>query len=77
MANIIESSNTVRDIVEEVEDVNRYCDILRKLDMPTMTIDGQKRPVTTDIYQSIECCLERYRELLLDTKLYKGVKDGR
>ena len=71
MANIIESSDCVRDIVEEVEDINRYCDILRKLDMPTMTIDGQKRPVA-DIYQNIECCLERYREILLDTKLYKG-----
>ena len=73
MANFIESSDSVRDIVEEVEDINNYCDTLKKLDTPKIEIDG-KFYENYHLYNKIIGCLERYKEILLDTKLYKGDK---
>ena len=75
MANIIESSDSVRDIVEEIEDINRYCDILRKLDGPSITgEDGKSYCPDYQLYNKIIGCLDQYKEILLDIKLYKGDK---
>ena len=68
MANYIECCNTVRDIVREINNVDRMQGTLKQLDYPTI----DNTPITTNLYSEINVSLERYKEILLDTKINKG-----
>lgn len=71
MANIIEKARNVRDIVIEINDIDRICKFLDKANTISYMEDGAERENYT-IKSDIKKCLENYKELLLDAKLYKG-----
>ena len=72
MANFIEKARNVRDIVNEINDIDRICKYLDKANPITyIDDDGVEREDYT-IKSEIKNCLGNYRELLLDAKLYKG-----
>ena len=72
MANFIEKARNVRDIVNEINDIDRICRYLDKANPITyIDEDGVERENYT-IKSEIENCLLNYKELLLDAKIYKG-----
>ena len=58
----------VRDIVREINNIDRMQGTLKQLDYPTI----DHTPITTNLYRERSVSLERYKEILLDTKIYKG-----
>lgn len=72
MANFIEKARNVRDIVNEINDIDRICRYLDKANPITyIDEDGVERE-NYNIKSEIENCLLNYKELLLDAKIYKG-----
>lgn len=72
MANFIERARNVRDIVNEINDIDRIYEYLNKANPITyIDEDGVERENYT-IKSDIKNCLENYKGLLLDAKLYKG-----